>query len=201
MKAASASAMACANTPVERTGTRKRTRTMRTILLLLRGLQREACSKGKSLPGIAVACCLSFAFSIPARSQAIDQWAWMGGCPLTHAAVTQQSGWSGLCGVYGTLGTPAAGNNPGSRLGAMSWTDSSGHLWLFGGFGFDANNNSGYLNDLWEFNPSTNQWAWMGGSSTVDSTGGRFGVYGTKGQAAAGNMTLPPPNVSLSEVF
>ena len=161
---------------------------MRTIPLLLRGLQREARSKGKSLPGFAVACCLSFAFSTPARSQAIDQWAWMGGCPLTHAAVTQQSGWSGLCGVYGTLGTPAAGNNPGSRLGAMSWTDSSGRLWLFGGFGFDAINNSGYLNDVWEFNPSTNQWAWMGGSSTVDSTGGRFGVYGTKGQAAAGNI-------------
>jgi hypothetical protein len=36
-----------------------------------------------------------------------------------------------------------------------------------GAIGYDANGNSGYLNDLWEFNPSTNEWAWMGGSSTV----------------------------------
>ena len=62
----------------------------------------------------------------------------------------------GQAGVYGTLGTPAAGNIPGGRDGAATWTDSSGNLWLFGGFGFDANGTMGYLNDLWEFNPSTN---------------------------------------------
>ena len=49
--------------------------------------------------------------------------------------------WPNTCGqpgVYGTLGTPAAGNVPGGRFGAVSWTDSSGHLWLFGGLGHDA---------------------------------------------------------------
>ena len=41
--------------------------------------------------------------------------------------------------MYGTLGTPAAGNIPGSNVGASGWTDGSGHLWLFGGEGYDAN--------------------------------------------------------------
>ena len=55
-------------------------------------------------------------------------------------------------GVYGTLGTPAAGNIPGSlSQKATSWTDSSGHLWLFGGYGYDVNSTIGYLNDLWEY--------------------------------------------------
>jgi N-acetylneuraminic acid mutarotase len=90
--------------------------------------------------------------------------------------------------VYGTLGTPAAGNFPGSRSSAATWTDTSGNLWLFGGGGYDANGNSGELNDLWEFNPSTNEWAWMGGSSTMGSNWGQFGVYGTLGEPAAGNI-------------
>jgi hypothetical protein len=42
---------------------------------------------------------------------------------------------------------------PGSRLDASGWTDSSGHLWLFGGQGYDASGNyiSGHLNDLWMY--------------------------------------------------
>ena len=96
-------------------------------------------------------------------------------------------GSGGMAGVYGTLGTPAAANAPGGRYAAASWTDSSGHLWLFGGWGYDVNGNSGYLNDLWEFNPATNEWAWMSGSNTVGSHGGQPGVYGTLGTPAAAN--------------
>ena len=102
-----------------------------------------------------------------------NQWAWMGGSSTVNNA-----------GVYGTLGTPAAGNIPGSRYWASSWTDSSGHLWLFGGSGYDTNGTNGLLKDLWQFNPSTNQWAWMGGSNTY----GNSGVYGTLGAPAAGNI-------------
>jgi N-acetylneuraminic acid mutarotase len=111
------------------------------------------------------------------------QWTWMGGSSTVNAAI------GGNPGVYGTLGTPAAGNVPGSRYGASIWTDSSGHLWLFGGQGIDADGTQGYLNDLWEFNPSTNQWIWMGGSSTVPSSNsGQPGFYGTLGVPAAGNI-------------
>jgi hypothetical protein len=93
--------------------------------------------------------------------------------------------------VYGTLGTPAATNIPGSRIGAVTWTDSSGNFWLFGGNGDDANGCAGNLNDLWEFNPSTNQWTWMSGSSTncIGSYPyGQSSVYGTLGTPAVTNM-------------
>jgi N-acetylneuraminic acid mutarotase len=110
-------------------------------------------------------------------SPSTNEWAWMGGRKTAPAP-----------GVYGTLGTPAAGNIPGGRGFAVNWTDSSGHLWLFGGGGLDANGTSGNLNDLWEFNPSTSEWAWMGGSSTVDPNNSQPGVYGTPGTPAVGNI-------------
>lgn len=111
-----------------------------------------------------------------------QEWRWMGG---SNKAAGPEIGQSG---VYGTLGTPAAGNIPGGRGSASSWTDHSGHLWLFGGGGFDANGVDGNLNDLWEFNPSANEWAWMSGSSTRGSTSGQPGVYGKLGTPAAGNV-------------
>jgi Chitobiase/beta-hexosaminidase C-terminal domain/Galactose oxidase, central domain len=100
-------------------------------------------------------------------------------------------------GIYGKSGTPAAGNIPGGRNEAMNWTDSNGNFWLFGGWGYDANDNEGLLNDLWEFNPSLGsygEWAWMGGSSTfpVSCDGcmmlGQPGVYGAYGKPVAGNI-------------
>jgi len=54
-------------------------------------------------------------------------------------------------GVYGTLGTGATANVPGARGGAISWTDSAGNLWLFGGYGFDSGGTNGNLNDLWQY--------------------------------------------------
>jgi N-acetylneuraminic acid mutarotase len=117
-------------------------------------------------------------------ASALNEWAWMGGNDVLGLA------------VYGTLGTPAVGNIPGIRNGAATWTDKSGNFWLFGGLGYDAHRISGYLNDLWEFNPSANEWAWMGGNSTMNcvlNTYGRSvcnepGVYGTLGTPAAANI-------------
>ena len=109
-----------------------------------------------------------------------NEWAWMGGSSAVGSS-------GGQPGVYGTLGAPAPGNVPGGREFASSWTDSSGHLWLFGGAGKDANDTEGNLNDLWEFNPTSNEWVWMSGSKTVGSSGGQPGVYGTLGTPAAGN--------------
>ena len=62
----------------------------------------------------------------------------------------------GQPGVYGTLGFPETGNVPGARAISSSWVDRAGHLWLFGGFGYDANDNSNNLNDLWEYPTGTN---------------------------------------------
>jgi N-acetylneuraminic acid mutarotase len=114
-----------------------------------------------------------------------NEWAWMGGSSMM---IGVSNGDWGQPGVYGTQGTPSAGNIPGGRSGAIVTTDSSGHVWLLGGGGFDANGSGGNLNDLWEFNPSTNEWTWVSGSDTVGTTDGQPGIYGTLGTAAAGNV-------------
>ncbi len=109
-------------------------------------------------------------------------WTWMAGPNLGNQY-----------GSYGTLGVPAPGNTPGARSGAAAWTDAAGNLWLFGG---DGNGVSAaacaeasicVINDLWEFSPTLNEWAWMGGPDQADQSG----VYGTLGVAASSN--LPPP--------
>jgi hypothetical protein len=113
----------------------------------------------------------------------INEWAWMGG---SSTVPTCPNYYCGQPGVYGKLGTAAVGNVPGTRSNADTWTDSHGNLWLFGGNGFDASGMLGYLNDLWEFNPSTLEWTWMGGNNTVPSCAnaddcGQSGTYGAEG--------------------
>lgn len=112
---------------------------------------------------------------------ATGQWAWISGS--NASGVT-----GGVSGVYGTLGVDTTGNVPGSRSAQVTWTDQSGKLWLFGGFGYDSAGNQGYLNDLWEFNPATKKWIWMGGGNTIVSGSGLAGVYGTRGTAASTNV-------------
>ncbi len=94
-----------------------------------------------------------------------NQWTWMKGDNSTE----QYS-------VYGTQGTAHTANKPGAIYASVSWTDANNNLWLFGGFGY-TDNNFGFLNTLWKYNPSTNQWIWIKGDDTIDKTG----VYGTKG--------------------
>jgi hypothetical protein len=72
------------------------------------------------------------------------QWTWMGG----NTSIGNSGGQSG---IYGALGTPGPANSPGGRYGAQAWTDASGHLWLFGGHGYDGIGTQGYLNDLWSY--------------------------------------------------
>jgi N-acetylneuraminic acid mutarotase len=99
------------------------------------------------------------------------QWTWMAGSNL----VGQQ-------GTYGTQGTAAASNVPGSRSSSAVWTDSSGAVWLFGGYGSDSVGAAGLLNDLWKY--SGGQWTWMNGSNVSSQKG----VYGTQGTAAVANI-------------
>ncbi len=119
------------------------------------------------------------------------EWTWIGGSSTGPAAGGLPL--PGLPGIYGTSGTAAPGNFPGGRMSASGWSDGSGDLWLFGGSGYDSRGNEGLLDDLWRFNPSTSEWAWMGGSATIPNTdwpgsqGGPVGVYGTLGSADPAN--------------
>jgi N-acetylneuraminic acid mutarotase len=106
-------------------------------------------------------------------SPASGQWTWVSGSSTSAAH-----------GVYGTLGMAAAGNVPGARDHSVSWIDSAGDLWLWGGIGHDSAGSVDDLNDLWRYSPASGQWTWVSGSNTVKGRG----VYGTLGMAAAGNV-------------
>jgi len=83
-----------------------------------------------------------------ADNQCKNEWTWKGGPSTGNEAA-----------VYGILGIPALGNIPRGRNQAATWTDSHCNFWLFGGWGYDVVNQvRHYSNDLWKFNPSTNQW-------------------------------------------
>lgn len=97
-----------------------------------------------------------------------NQWTWIGGSSSPNAAS-----------VRGTMGVAASGNDPGARIAAVSWTDSTGRLWLFGG----RDPSSNHLNDMWSYDPITQWWTWQGGSSSANVAG----VHGTRGVAAPGN--------------
>lgn len=108
-----------------------------------------------------------------------NQWTWVGG-----------SNTGNNFGVYGTIGVPSGSNQPGGRVNGVSWTDSSGNFWLFGGADLPINPGSctvstcaGNLSDLWKYTPSTNQWVWVAGPNSINQAA----TYGTKGTAAAGN--------------
>jgi hypothetical protein len=56
-------------------------------------------------------------------------------------------------GIYGTKGTASPSNVPGAREGAVSWSNFSGNLWLFGEIGYESTVTLDLLNDLWELTP------------------------------------------------
>jgi len=104
---------------------------------------------------------------------AAAEWTWVGGSNAPNSA-----------GAYGTPHAAAAGNGPGARVSAVSWTDLSGNFWLFGGYGYAQAGYLGYLNDLWEYNLVTGQWSWIDGASAAAADGS----YGTQGVPASGNI-------------
>ena len=113
-------------------------------------------------------------------SPTTKEWIWMSG----SSTGTSVNSAHGTPGIYGTLGVASATNVPGERDAPVSWTDSSGNLWLFGGAGYDSTGANGNLNDLWEFSPTAKTWTWIGGSKTANVSG----VYGTLGVPAATNV-------------
>lgn len=70
------------------------------------------------------------------------EWKWMAG----------EKGY--YDGVYGDLGSGGQFTRAGARMGAVSWTDDIGNLWLFSGLGYGVRYNNrveyGTLNDLWK---------------------------------------------------
>lgn len=121
--------------------------------------------------GLSVCVGTSSAAPAPPVSTGPGEWTWMGGSNKVDAA-----------GIYGALGKPSRANVPGARRGAVTWKDSSGNVWLFGGFGYDSAGTPGQLNDLWKY--SAGEWTWIGGSKLVN----QVGTYGTLGKPSPANI-------------
>jgi N-acetylneuraminic acid mutarotase len=107
---------------------------------------------------------------------ASNRWTWVSGSDRVYQNIFQNN-------IYGTKGTPSVNNIPSARYSSASWIDANGNLMLFGGYGTDKNGSWGYLNDLWRFNSSSNEWTWVSGSDIINQSG----VYGIKGTASANN--------------
>ncbi len=67
---------------------------------------------------------------------------------------------------------PVAQQHAARTVAAFKLDRQHGNLWLFGGLqGYDHSQR----NDMWELQPSSNLWTWMGGASSE----GQSGNYGT----------------------
>jgi len=101
-----------------------------------------------------------------------NQWTWMKGPSFINQPA-----------IYGAQGVAAPANHPGSRgSGVTTWVDNAGKLWLFGG----SPSGGTSLNDLWKYDPATNNWTWVKGPNVTTNPGS----YGTLGVPAATNV--PP---------
>jgi N-acetylneuraminic acid mutarotase len=100
------------------------------------------------------------------------KWTWISGNDIVNQS-----------GVYGTKGTGSVNNFPGGHWHSTGWNDRNGHLWLFGGYGYDKNGAISDLNDLWKYEIATGKWAWMAGSDIINQPA----VYGDLEQGASIN--------------
>lgn len=139
-----------------------------------------------------------------------EEWTWVSGDEGDTRDYTNKQTWGltwGNPGIYGTKGVPDTANKPGGRDAAVGWADSNGNIWIFGGYGTASAPDTYaygtsqilYLNDLWEYNPTTGEWTWVSGASdtweVMPSSNGVYyadyspveGVYGTKGVASPNN--------------
>ena len=107
---------------------------------------------------------------------------------ITSLSFAQQGEWTWIKGssgandpgTYGSQGVPDPNNTPAAVFKAAEWTDHDGNLWLFGG----TDPNYLEMNAMWKFDPITEEWTWMRGSSNCCQAG----VYGTQGVPDPNNM-------------
>lgn len=119
------------------------------------------------------------------------QWTWVNGpAPVSVNGTLMPN--PNQQGSYITKGTAQAigATGPGARQYSARWTDSSGNLWMFGGYvRTDANGSTAYANDMWTYSTTTDQWTWVSGN---DTTFNQLGTYGTKGGAVIPETTNIP---------
>src|SRR5690606_1099521 len=91
-----------------------------------------------------------------AKAQVPDgswQWTWMHGSDTFCAN-----------NIDGSKGVPHANNTPGCRDHALTWTDTAGNFWLFGGLLVNSTTIEAFLCDLWMFDVNTYEWTFVHGA-------------------------------------
>jgi hypothetical protein len=90
----------------------------------------------------------------------------------------------GDAGTLTILSGAATGDRPAARAEAVSWSDPSGGLWLFGGEAVNAGGDVVRFSDLWRFEPAAVRWLRIVGSHAANAAG----VYGIRGVPDAVSM-------------
>lgn len=96
----------------------------------------------------------------------LNEWIWMNGPNTGYPVATYTNQ-----GIFSPTNHPAA-----VYFGSVEFTDNAGNFWLYEGDGFQ---------NLWKYDVSINQWAWMHGPGT---TGNQIGVYGPQGVFSPTNL-------------
>lgn len=91
-------------------------------------------------------------------------WTWLKGA-TTH----------GQSGNYASKGSFSATTYPGCRAVASAFSPGDGRLWFYGGYSY-----SGYLGDLWAYDPTSHYFGWMSGDAGYNTAP----VYGYQGVPA-----------------
>ncbi len=102
---------------------------------------------------------------------ASTMWSWVNGPNVVYDT-----------GNYGELCDPLGNNYPPARFeNRACWTDNNGNFWMFGGF---REGSDFCFNDMWCYNPQSNQWRWVNGNDTLNNVG----IYGTIGVPSINNI-------------
>ena len=88
---------------------------------------------------------------------ATNEWTWVDGVQTSNQAVS-----------YGVMNVESPTNDPGGRFSYTKFIDGDNNLYMFGaGLQYTTD----LRNDIWKYNPATNNWAWMAGPSTSNHDG------------------------------
>lgn len=102
-----------------------------------------------------IALCFNLSAQVP------GEWVWMKGSNGLNDP-----------GVLGAQGVEVFTNEPHSTYMPVSWQDTTGNLWIYGG-----HRQNTAFGDLYRYNITTNNWTWMKGTGQP----GQAPVYGTQG--------------------
>jgi hypothetical protein len=122
---------------------------------------------------LIIGCCsvlaaLTTGYSIDSTAY---RWSWISGAMYDNSPL----------GVYPNMKNTYADTYlpPSREQHAADYIDSLGIYFVFGGLCYDTDGTIYYLNDLWTYNTSLGQWAWIAGGKLDSNNNGNYGTLGS----------------------